>query len=193
MNWELPDVQAGIRKDRGARHKIAIWWIIEKAREFQKNICFYFIDHIKAFDYVDHNKLENSLRDGNTRPPYLPPAKPVCRLKCNSWNWTWNNGLVQNWERSMWRLYTVTLFISLVGRVHHVKCWSEWITRAGIKIARKNINNLGYVDDTIIMAETKEELKRDLLDEGEEESEKDGLKLNIPKAKITASGPIISW
>ena len=60
VNWELPDVQVGIRKGRGARHKIAICWIIEKGREFQKNICFYFIDHIKALDYVGHNKLENS-------------------------------------------------------------------------------------------------------------------------------------
>ena len=56
----------------GTRDLIAnICWIVEKAREFQKNICFYFIDYTKAFDCVDHNKLENSSRDGNTRPPYL--------------------------------------------------------------------------------------------------------------------------
>ena len=85
VNHELPDVQAGFRKGRGTRDQMAnIRWIIEKAREFQKNICFYFIDHIKAFDYVDHNKLENSLRDGNTRPPYLPPEKSVCRSRSNS-------------------------------------------------------------------------------------------------------------
>ena len=72
MNQELPDVQAGFRKGRGTRDQIAsICWIIEKAREFQKNICF--IDYAEAFDCVDHNKLENSERDGNTRPPYLPP------------------------------------------------------------------------------------------------------------------------
>ena len=59
MNCELPDVQAGFRKGRGTRDQIAnIHWIIKKAREFQKNICF--IDYVKAFDYVDHNKLENS-------------------------------------------------------------------------------------------------------------------------------------
>ena len=61
MNWEFPDVQAGFWKGRGARNQVAnICWIIEKAREFQKNIYFGFIDYDKAFDCVDHNKLENS-------------------------------------------------------------------------------------------------------------------------------------
>ena len=68
MNQEFPDVQAGIRKGRGTRDQIAnIHWIIAKATEFQKNIYFCFIDYCKAFDCVDHNKMENSLRDGNTR------------------------------------------------------------------------------------------------------------------------------
>ena len=61
-----------------------IHWIMEKAREFQKNIYFCFIDYAKAFDYVDHNKLENSERDGNTRPPDPPLEKPVCRSGSNS-------------------------------------------------------------------------------------------------------------
>ena len=83
MNHELPDVQAVFRKGIGTRDQIAnICWIIEKAREFQKNICF--IDYTKAFDSVDHNKLENSSIDGNTRPPYLPPEKSVCRSRSNS-------------------------------------------------------------------------------------------------------------
>ena len=74
VNRELPDVQAGFRKDRGIRDQIAnIRWIIKKAREFQKNIYFCFIDYAKDFDCADHNKLENSSRDGNTRPPDLPP------------------------------------------------------------------------------------------------------------------------
>ena len=78
MNCELPDVQAGFRKGRGTRDQNAsICWIIEKAREFQKNIYFCFIDYAKAFDCVDQNKLENSSRDGNTRPPYLPPERSV--------------------------------------------------------------------------------------------------------------------
>ena len=85
VNQELQDVQAGFRKGRGTRDQIAnILWIIEKAREFQKNIYFCFIDYTKAFDCVAHNKLENSERDGNTRPPDLPPEKPVCRSGSNS-------------------------------------------------------------------------------------------------------------
>ena len=78
VNCELPDVQAGFRKGRETRDQIAnIRLIIKKAREFQKNIYFCFIDYAKAFDYVDHNKLENSERDGNTRPPDLPLEKSV--------------------------------------------------------------------------------------------------------------------
>ena len=61
-----------------------IRWIMEKARAFQKNIYFFFIDYAKAFDCVDHNKLENSESDGNTRPPDLPLEKPVCRSGSNS-------------------------------------------------------------------------------------------------------------
>ena len=85
MNHELSDVQAGFRKGRGTRDQIAnICWIIEKAREFQKNIYFCSIDYTKVFDSVDHNKLENSERDGNTKPPYLPPEKSLCRSRNNN-------------------------------------------------------------------------------------------------------------
>ena len=85
MNRELPDVQAGFRKGRGSRDQIAnICWIIEKAREFQKNIYFCFIDYAKAFDCMVHDKLENSERDGNTRPPDLSSEKPICRSGSNS-------------------------------------------------------------------------------------------------------------
>ena len=73
MNQELTDIQARFRKDKGTRDQIAnICWIIEKTREFQKNIYIYFTNYLIAFDCVDHNKLENSERDGNTRPPDLP-------------------------------------------------------------------------------------------------------------------------
>ena len=83
VNHELPDVQAGFRKARGTRDQIAnICWIIEKAKEFQKNIYFCFIDY--AFDCVDHNKLKNSERDGNIRPPDLPLEKPIFRPGSNS-------------------------------------------------------------------------------------------------------------
>ena len=85
MNRELPDVQAGFRKGRGTRDQTAnIRWFMEKAREFQKNIYFCFIDYAKAFDCVGHNKLEDSERDGNTRPPDLPLEKSVCRSGSNS-------------------------------------------------------------------------------------------------------------
>ena len=84
VTCELPDVQAGFRKGRGSRDQIAnIHWIIEKARVFQKNIYFCFIDYAKAFDSVDHNKLENSEKDGNTRPSDLSLEKPVCRSGSN--------------------------------------------------------------------------------------------------------------
>ena len=85
VNRELPDVQAGFRKGRGTRDQIAnIHWIMEKTREFQKNIYFCFIDYAKTFDCVDHNKLKNSERGGNTRPPDLPLEKSVCRSRSNS-------------------------------------------------------------------------------------------------------------
>ena len=85
VNQEIPDVQAGFRKGRGTREQMAnIRWIIEKAREFQKNIYFCFIDYAKAFDYMDHKKLENSSSDRINRPPYLPLEKSICRSRNTS-------------------------------------------------------------------------------------------------------------
>ena len=85
MNREVPYVQVGFRKGGGTRDQIAnIHGIIEKAREFQKNIYFCFTDYVKAFDCVDHNKLENFERDGNTRPPDLTPEKSVSGSRSNS-------------------------------------------------------------------------------------------------------------
>ena len=84
VNRELPDVQAGFRKGREMRDQIVNnCWIIKKSREFQKNI-YCFIDYAKTFDCVDHNKLENSSKDGNARLPYLPPEKSVCRSRSNT-------------------------------------------------------------------------------------------------------------
>ena len=86
VNLELPDVQAGFKNGRGTRDQdVNICWITEKATEFQKNIYFCFIDYANAFDCVHHKKLWKILkRDGNTRPPYLPPEKSVCRSRSNS-------------------------------------------------------------------------------------------------------------
>ena len=143
MNRELPDVQAGFRKGRGTRDQIAnIHWITEKAREFQKNIYFCFIDYAKAFNCVDHNKLENSERDGNTRPPDLPLEKPVCRSGSNSQNWTWYNRLAKQEKEYVKVVYCHPAYFSL---------YAEYIMRnagleeaqAGIKTARI-INNLRY-------------------------------------------------
>ena len=79
MNQELPYVQAGFRKGRGNRDQIAnIRWVIEKARKLN---VYFFIDYARAFDCVDHNKLWKILRDGNIRPPYMSPEKPVCRAR----------------------------------------------------------------------------------------------------------------
>ena len=121
MNREHPDVQAGFRKGRGTRDHIAnICWIIEKTREFQKNIYFCLIDYAKAFDCVDHKKLWKILKEMGI-PDHL-----TCLLRHlytgqeatvrtghgkKKKNWAWNNRLVPNRKRSTSRLYTVTLLI----------------------------------------------------------------------------------
>ena len=114
VNPELPDVQAAFRKGRGTRDQITnIRWIIEKARESQKNIYFCFIDYAKVFDCMDHNKLWEILKEMGI-PDHL-----TCLLRnlyasqeaTWTWNWTWNNRLVPNRKRSTSRLYIVTLLI----------------------------------------------------------------------------------
>ena len=111
MNRELPDVQAGFRKGRGTRDQIAnIRWIIEKAREFQKNIYSCFIDYTKAFDCVDHNKVWNIIKEMRIPDHLTCLLRNLLQVKKKQ-NWTWNNRLATNQERSMSRLYTVTLLI----------------------------------------------------------------------------------
>ena len=96
VNQELPDVQAGFRKGRGTRDQIVnISWIIETAREFQKNIYFCFIDYVEAFVWITTN-CGKFLKRWEYQTPYLPPEKPVCRSRINSQNQTGNNGLVSN-------------------------------------------------------------------------------------------------
>ena len=135
--------------------------------------------------------MENSERDGNTRPPDLPLEKSICRSGSNSYNWTWNN----DWFQIGKGVRQGCILSPCLFNLH-----AEYITRnagleetqAGIKIAGRNINNLRYADNTTLMAESEEELKS-LLMKVKEESEKVGLKLNIQKTKIVASGPITSW
>ena len=193
MNCEIPDVQVGFRKSRGTRDQIAnIHWIIEKAREFQKNIYFCFIDYAKAFDCVDHNKQWKFLKE-------MGISDHLTRLL--------RNGYAGQEARVRTGHGTTDWF--QIGKGVHQGCilspclfnlYAEYIMRnagleeaqAVIKIAVRNINNLRYADDTTLMAESEEELKS-LLRKVKKESEKLGLKLSIKKTMIMASGPITSW
>ena len=121
--------------------------------------------------------MENSERDGNTRPPYLSPEKPVCRSGHGTMDWfKIGKGVRQGGILSpcLFKLYTEYVMRNV--RLDEAQ--------AGIKIAGRNINNLRYADDTTLMAESKEKLKRLLMQV--KESEKSGLKLNIQKTKIWA-------
>ena len=193
MNCELPDVQAGFRKGRGTRDQIAnIHRIMEKAREFQKNIYFCFVDYAKALDYVDHNKLWKILKEMEI-PDHL-----ICLLR----------NLYAGQEATVRTGHGTTDWFQ-IGKGVRQSCillpclfnlYAEYIMRnsgleevqAGIKIAGRNINNLRYADDTTLMVESEEDLKKLLL-KVKVKSEEVRLKLNIQKTKIMASGPITSW
>ena len=160
MNCEIPDVQAGFRKGGGTRDQIAnIYGIIEKAREFQKNIYFCFIDYTKAFYCVDHNKLWKILKEMEI-PDHL-----TCLLR----------NLYSGQEATV-RTGHGTADLFQIGKGVHQGCillpwlfsvYAEYImgnarldeAQAGVKIARRNINNLRYADDTTLMAKSEEELK----------------------------------
>ena len=119
MNCELPDVQAVFRKGKGTRDQIAnICWILEKGREFQKNISFCFIDSAKTFDCADHNKLENSERDGNTRPPDLPLEKSVCGQEAIVRTGHGTTDWFQIGKGVHQGLHIITLPIYLICRLH---------------------------------------------------------------------------
>jgi len=190
MNCELPDVQAGFRKGRGTRDQIAnIRWIIEKAREFQKNIFFCFIDYMKAFDCVDHNKLWKILQEMRIPEILLrnlyAGQEGTVRTGYGTTDWFQiGKGVCQGCVLSPHLFNLYAEYIMQNARLDEAQ--------AGIKTAGRNINNLRYTDDTTLMAESKEELKS-LLTKVKEESEKAGLKLNIQKTKIMASSPINSW
>ena len=133
--------------------------------------------------------MENSERDGNTKPPDLPLEKPAGQEA------TVRTGHGTDWFQIGKRVHQGCILSHCLFNLY-----AEYIIRnagldeaqAGIKIASRNINNFRYADDTTIMAESEEELKS-LLMKVKEESEKVGLKLNIQKTKIMASGPITSW
>ena len=192
VNRELPDVQAGFRKSRGTRDHIAIiCWIIKKAREFQKNICFCFIDYTKAFDGVDHNRLWKILHEIGIpdltcllRNLYAG-QKATVRTGHGTTDWFQiGKGVRQGCILSPCLFNLYTEYIMRNAGLEEAQ--------AGIKIVGRNINNLRYADDTTLMTESDEELKS-LLMKVKEESEKVGLKLNIKKTKIMASSCITSW
>ena len=189
MNRELPDVQAGFRKGRGIRDQIAnICWIIEKAREFQKNIYFGFIDYVKAFDCVDHNKLWKILKEMGI-PDHLTcllrnlyaSKEATVRTGHGTTNWFQiGKGACQG--------YTLSPCLFNLYAEYIIKNAGLEEALAQIKIAGRNINNLRYADDITLMVESEEELKS-LLMKVKEESENVGIKLNIQKTKIMSSSP----
>ena len=158
INCELPDVQAGFTKGRRTRNQITnIHWITEKAREFQKNIYFYFIDHAKTSDCVDHNKLWKILEE-------YAGQEATVRTGHGTTDFQIRKGVCQGY------ILSPCLF----------NFYAEYIMRntemeeaqAGIKIAGRNINNLRHADDSTLMAESKE--LKSLLMKVKEESEKVG-------------------
>ena len=189
VNWEPLDIQADFRKGRGTIEQITnIHWMIEKVREFQKNIYYFFIDYAKDFDCVDDNNLWKILKQME-----IPD-----HLTC-----LWRN-LYAGQEATVRTAHGTTDWFQIGKRVRQgcvlspclFNLYTEYImwnagleeTQAGIKIARRNINNLRYADDTTLMAKSEEEIKS-LLMKGKEESEKVGLKLNIRKTKIMHLAP----
>ena len=171
---ELPDVQAGFQKGGGTRDQIAnIRWIIKKAREFQKNICFF--DYNKAFDCVNHNQLWKILKEMGIPDHLTCLLRNLYAGQEATVNWTWNNRWFQIGKACILSPCIFNLYAEYImqnaGLVE---------AQAGIKTAGRNINNLRYADDTTLLAESKEELKN-LLMKLKEESEKADLKLQHSK------------
>ena len=171
MNCELPDVQAGFRKGRGTRDQIAnIHWIMEKARKFQKNIYFCFLDYAKAFDCVDHNKLWKILKEiGISLSEIFLPLEMTSEMTCLLRN------LYASQEATVRTGHGTTDWFQIGKGVCQgyilspcfFTLYADYIMRnagleeaqAGIKIAGRNVNNLRYADDTTLLAESEEELK----------------------------------
>ena len=168
MDRELPDVQAGFRKGRGTRDQIVnIRWITKKAREFQKNIYFCFIDFAKVSDCVDHNKLWKILQEMGI-PDHL-----TCLLRNL---YVGQEATVRTGHGSTdWFQIRKGIGQGCISSPCLFNLYAEYIVRntgldeaqAGIKIARRNINNLRYTDDTTIMAESEQEGTKESLDESE--------------------------
>ena len=161
-----------------------------KMQEFQKNIYFCFTDYAKAFDCLDHNKLWKILRDGDTRPPYPPPEKPVCRSEATVRT---RHGTMDWFKIGKGVHQGYSLSPAYLTYMQSTSCeMPNWVKHKLESSCREKFSNFRYADDTTLMSESKEELKS-LLMKVKEESEKASLKLNIQKPKIMASGLITSW
>ena len=182
-----PDVQTGFQKGRKTKDQIAkICGIIKKAREFQENIYFCFINYAKAFDYVDHNKLWKILKEMGI-PDHLTFL--VRSLYAGQETTVIIGHGKLDWFKRGKGVGEIYILSPCLYNLH-----AEYImlkAQARIQIVRKTINNLRYADDITLMEENKEALKS-LLMKVNEESEKVGFKLNIQKSKVMASGPITS-
>ena len=181
VNHELPDVQARFRKGKETRDKISIiHWIIKKARVFQQNICFYFIDYAKSFDCVDHNQLWKILQQMGI-PDHL-----TCLLRNlyagQEATVRTGHGIIDWFQigKGVCQGYILSPCLFNLYAEYIMRNAGLEETQVGIKIAGRNINNLRYADDTTLMAESEEELKS-LLMKVKEGSERVGLKLNIQK------------
>ena len=166
------DVQAGFRKGRGTRDQIAnICWIIEKAKEFQKNIYFCFIDYAKAFDCVDHNKLSKILQEMGI-PGHLPASWKIhMQAKKQQLEPDMEQRTGSKLEKeNVKAIYCHPAYLTYMEKYI---MWNAGLgeSQAAIKIAGRNINNLRYADDTTLMAESEEELKS-LMMKVKEESQK---------------------
>lgn len=193
IDQELPDVQAGFRKGRGTRDHIAnIRWIIEKTREYQKDLYMCFIDYSKAFDCVEHDKLWVALRDLGVpvhlikliRSLYIDQEAMVRTLYGDTDWFRIGKGVRQGCILSP---FLFNLYAEVIMRKLNLDS-----SNIGVKIGGRTINNLRYADDTTLLAERQEDLINLIL-KIKDESEKMGLHLNIKKTKImttAASGEV---
>ena len=159
MNQELPDVQVGFKRQGNQDHIANTLWIMDKSKEFQKNIYYCFVDYTKAFDCVDHNKLWKILiKDGKTKPSYLSPRNMYAGKETT----VRSRKVTINWFK-IWKGVRQTVYYHLAL----FNLYSEYSMRnaeldesqAGIRIARRNIKNFRHANDTTLMAENEKELK----------------------------------
>ena len=156
VNRELPGVQAGFRKGRRTKDQIPnIHWIIEKAKEFQKNIYFCFIDYAKAFDCVDHNKLWKILKEMGI-PDHLTCL--LRNLHAGQEATVRTGHGTTDWFQTGKGVCQGCILSPCLFNLYAENMWNARLDEepAGIKIAGRNINNLRYADDTTLMAENKE-------------------------------------